>query len=77
MSVEELTAVQRAQAEIARWANHERLVQEIEDLEHSLVVDQAWLITLLRQVQEELDLAGRDVIGLCTAAAALVEKLEQ
>ena len=77
MSVEELTRVQRVQAKIARQAKHKQLVQEIEDLEHSLEVDKAWLFSLLRQALEELDLAGRDFIELCKAVSEVAEELEQ
>ena len=73
MSGEELTLVCSAQAEIDRL----KIEKVIEELEHSLEVEKAWLRWLLLRSVDELGLAGREVIELGQAAAKLVEKLEQ
>ena len=55
MRAEELTLVRNTQAEIARRL---KLEQEIQDLEHSLKVEWAWILTL-RKSLEELDLVAQ------------------
>ena len=52
MSGEELTLVRNTQAEISRRLKLEQLIQEIQ---HSQTVEEAWLLTLLRQTLEELE----------------------
>ena len=76
MCVKELALIQRVQVKIARQAKHEQLLHEIEDQEQSLEVEKAWLLTLLRQSLEELELAARDFIELCKITAEVAEKLE-
>ena len=71
MRGEELTLVRDAQAEIARRLDLEQLIK---DLEHSLEVEKAWLLTLVRQALEELE--PQDFIELCKITAKLVEKLD-
>ena len=65
MSGEELTLVCSAQAEIDR----QKIEKVIEELEHSLEVEKAWLRWLLLRSVDELGLAGREVIELGQAAA--------
>ena len=69
MSGEELTVVRNTQAEIARRLKLEQLIKE---LEHSQEVEKAWLLTLLRQALEELELTARDLIELCKITANLL-----
>ena len=71
MSREEITLVRNTQAEIARRAE---LEQEIQELEHSLKGEKAYLLTLVRQALEELE--PQDFIDLCKITAKLVEKLD-
>ena len=73
MSGEELTLVCSAQAEIDRL----KIEKVIKELERSQEIEKSWLRWLLLRSVDELGLAGREVIELGQAAAALVEKLEQ
>ena len=55
MSAEELTLVRNTQAEISRRL---KLEQEIQALEHSQAVERAWILTLLKSL-EELELVAQ------------------
>ena len=77
MSDEELTLIRRAQAKVAKQVEQQALDQKFEDLEKTLEIDKACLLSLLRQSQDELDLVARVFIERLKTTASLVEKLEQ
>ena len=54
MSGEELTLVRDTQAEISRRLK----IQDLEQLEHSQAVERAWILTLLKSL-EELELVAQ------------------
>ena len=58
MSAEELTLVRNTQAKISRRLKLEQLIQ----LEHSQAVERAWILTLLKSLEElELDLVAGEL----------------